>query len=112
VYWAGAAIALLVDLEIRRLGRGLSLDDAMRRFSRRPAADGGAWAGLDLLRAVDAWLGRAVAVPVAERWLASAEFPDVSSAYAALGIRAEDGDVVLVPGAARERDRGAIMRSR
>lgn len=80
VYWAGAAIALLIDVALRTRGLG-SLDDRIARVSalrdRTLAADA-------LVEALDG--GDGVVREVVGRWLDDERFPDVTPAYAALGL--------------------------
>jgi hypothetical protein len=106
VYWAGAALALLLDVDLRRHSGGrVSLDDAMRRLAQdlgspRPLS------GADVVSRIDAWAGRPVLSSLATPALASRDFPSVEAAYAWLGVRVEDGRVSLddaAPGAAQRR---------
>ena len=83
VYWAGAAIALRVDVDLLRASGGKqSLDDVMRllhRALRRPRSQ--AARGVDLLRAADRALGHAAqrrrSPSTASR--RRPDFPDVES---------------------------------
>jgi hypothetical protein len=110
VYWAGAAVALLLDVELRRRWPGeRSLDDVMRFLDRRFGMRA-PQRGVDMLRAVDAWLGQPLCSVVAETCLARSSFPDVSRAYAALGLDVVDGLIVLRDDAPQAADRARIMR--
>jgi len=96
VYWAGAALALTLDLEVRRRSNGeRSLDDLMRLWHRRFADDHVHYTGLDLMRAADAWLGGDQCVAVCHAALAHSRMPDLGPIYADLGLRIEDGRVEL-----------------
>jgi hypothetical protein len=110
VYWGGAAIALLIDLELRRLWPGRrSLDDVMRYWEQQFANAGGPWSGRDLVKMADDWLGRPVCLPIADRWLPRREFPALEDAYAGLGLEVVDGRIVFREGAPQARERRAIM---
>jgi hypothetical protein len=87
VYWAGAAIALAIDVALR--GEGSSLDAALLRAHglRRERLDDEA-----LLRALD---GGGTASGVAAPWLDQSAFPDLGPAYRALGVRREGAGVTL-----------------
>ncbi len=91
VYWSGAAIALQCDLAIRRYTAGKrNLDDAIRYLYRRPDRGSSAKTGLELLRQIDAWIGKPLCVPIATKHLRSDAFPDLAAAYRELGLRGGD----------------------
>jgi hypothetical protein len=106
VYWAGAALALLLDVELRRFSGGrLSLDDAMRHLAKDLGSPR-SLSGADVVARVDAWAGRPVFSSIATPALASASFPPVETAYAWLGVVVDDGTVSLrddAPGALHRR---------
>lgn len=103
VYWAGAALALLLDVELRARGLG-SLDARIARVADRRdrtlRAD-------ELLRALDDADGSVRALVA--RWLDDDAFPDVSEAYARLGLARDGASLVLGPERAL---RDAIMNGR
>jgi hypothetical protein len=84
VYWSGAAIAMIADVEYRRRSGGAdSLDHAMiRAASRRDETLSAA----EFIKALDGGAG-GVFAEVAARSLASAEFPPVEETLAYLGVR-------------------------
>jgi predicted metalloprotease with PDZ domain len=104
VYWAGAAIALLADLELRRLSGGrTTLDDMMRLLQREPGRGAGLFAAGDLV----AFFGERTATDtvrrIAETHLARSAFPDLTAALDWLGV-SWDGETLILrddaPGAA------------
>ena len=106
VYWAGAAIALLADVELRRAGS--SLDDAMRRaFERR----GETMTAAELVRAMDGEDGGVLA-RLMERWIGSSELPEVGPTLEWLGVRAGPRGVTLDPDAPGASVREAIVNDR
>ncbi len=99
VYWGGAAIALFLDVELRRTSGGArSLDDAMREI-RRAFRSGDAMrraeaiAASDVVAHLDAWLGRPMFTEIASRYLASSDFPATAETLARLGVVVEEGRV-------------------
>ena len=107
VYWGGAAIAMKLDVELRRSSGGKrSLDDVMRHLSRR-AGNGEDVSAAALVADADAFLGAPTFASIAGPLLASSAFPAVDGCYAWLGLAVRDGRVVTLPSApgAAERDR-------
>jgi predicted metalloprotease with PDZ domain len=87
VYWAGAAIALMADVELRRKTDGkASLDAVLAGLTRDHV---GALRGLsagELLREMDARAGVPVFQDIASRYLAGGRLPDLSALYRELGL--------------------------
>lgn len=107
VYWAGAAIALELDVTLRRESGGkLSLDDVLRAYDRRRLASPKEMTAAEAVRIADGVAGRPLLAGIVARHLPSPAFPDVRPTQAWLGIAARDGQVAFVaaPGAA-VRDR-------
>lgn len=107
VYWAGAAIALELDVTLRRESGGRrSLDDVLRAYDRRRQASPKEMSTAEAVRIADAVAGRPVLAGIVARHLPSPSFPDVHASQAWLGITVRGGRVSFVqaPGAA-ERDR-------
>jgi hypothetical protein len=87
VYWAGAAIALMLDVELRRATRGeLTLERMLARLRRDPVRFEHAHTARELLRALDQLAGVEVCEPLAERQLTAARFPELSGLYDELGV--------------------------
>jgi hypothetical protein len=92
VYWAGAAIALLADVEIRRGSKGgRSLDDAMREISRAFAGRNDGVPAKEIVAHLDRWLGRPLFARLTTQHLQSHEFPDVADTLARLGVVVRGG---------------------
>ncbi|MFO0627032.1 MAG: hypothetical protein U0325_15590 [Polyangiales bacterium] len=83
LYWSGAALALRMDVALRRRGR--SLDAVVQGWRRCCADDARTWSAMDLLALADATLDAPVLVPEARAALASRSLPDVSEVFAAQG---------------------------
>ena len=77
VYWSGAAIVLLADLELRRVSGGTqSLDWALAELRRREGPFDRGWSSRELIAALDRVTGRRVFAKLVERWLDSERFPE------------------------------------
>ncbi|HEY2734444.1 MAG TPA: hypothetical protein VGI70_10695 [Polyangiales bacterium] len=102
VYWAGAAIALMADVEMRRRSEGrVSLDRVLAALTRdRVGAMRGVSAD-ELVRAIDERAGMDVFQEIAARYLSApnARLPDLSALYRELGLL-DDGDALAPPHAA------------
>jgi hypothetical protein len=112
VYWAGAAVGLLLDVELRRSSGGArSLDDAMREIRRAFAGRASSVPAAEILAHLDAWHGRPLFRDVTRRLLASSEFPATAETLARLGVVvAPDGRVTALDDAAPDAGvRRAIM---
>lgn len=110
VYWAGAAIALLADVEIReRSGGERSLDDALRNLNGCCGDWDHAMAGEEAIERLDA-VEDGVFGRIARRWLGRSEFPNVDEAFRHLGIERAGGAVVLGGDARAAALRDAIMQ--
>ncbi len=86
VYWAGAAIALAADVEIRlRSGGARSLDDALNELNECCGTSPRPMPGEVAIRRLSAVEGGAFG-RVARRWLGRSEFPALEETYARLGL--------------------------
>jgi hypothetical protein len=109
VYWAGAALALLADVELRK--RGKSLDEAIARVDECCATPQRTWPGREIARALDRESGERVYEAIADRHLRSTDFPDVEPTFTWLGlVRGADGQLELSSDAPGAAVRDAIMR--
>ncbi|HVG94400.1 MAG TPA: hypothetical protein VND21_08130 [Planctomycetota bacterium] len=110
VYWAGAAIALLLDVDLRRSSQGArSLDDVMRWLREIPGGLSRPVPASEAIAFVDARLGEPRFARIAAAWLERPEFPDVDPARAWLGVTKGDGGrVALLEGAPGAATRSAM----
>lgn len=113
VYWAGAAIALMADVEIRRRSSGArSLDDALEHLNECCASGGRTMSAREAIRQLDQIESGAFGA-VAGRHLGSSDFPRLAETYRALGIAPRrGGEIVLGSGRAARALRDAIMAPR
>lgn len=112
VYWAGAAIALMWDVELHRQGR--SLAETMRSLVDLHLDTSRKWTGRQLAAKLDATCHCDVHQRIAEQHLDRAEFPDLRPYADSLGIhytpgKGLDGTVALDPRAREAALRHAIM---
>jgi len=97
VYWAGAAIAFIADVELRL--RGSSLDEEMRRIRTCCASEPHIFTAGGLFTRYEPPAARTTPAPggqshrglrtVAARYLDDTAFPDVEAAYLALGLEVD-----------------------
>lgn len=88
VYWAGAALFLEIDIALRR--RGSSLFEVI---GSAPWSEGERWDGYRCLAAIDAIVGAPIAMPLAERYAALAEIPDLTPLLDELGVSLDEEGV-------------------
>lgn len=87
VYWAGAAIALMIDVELRTRSQGkVSLDVALTGLSNRPEFMQRPASAQSLLAALDAAVSGQTCHDVAQRYLTGRELPDLRDLYGRLGL--------------------------
>jgi len=89
VYWAGAAIALMWDVELHRQGR--SLAETMRSMVDLRLDTTRKWTGRQLAAKLDAACHCDVHQRIAEQHLDRSEFPELRPYSRALGIRYTPG---------------------
>lgn len=121
IYWSGAALALMADVELRqRSGGRETLDDVLGRFQACCLPSSRAWTAPEFFATLDALTDRPVFVPLYRRYADAAGFPDTRALLARLGVDIEGdtvrlrrtGDLATVrfaitapdPGAARWRE--------
>jgi hypothetical protein len=79
IYWSGAAIALLADVELReRSGRSESLDTVLERFQRCCLSSRKRWSGRELFEQFDSLIDEPVFMPLYRRYADAPGFPDVA----------------------------------
>ncbi len=88
VYWSGAAIALLADVELRRRSAGAqSLDTALARLADCCLPAERSWTARELMQRLDRLTGTTVFMDLYRRYVDSDEFPDLAGVYADLGLQ-------------------------
>jgi len=113
VYWAGAAIALMADLEIRDRSDGeRSLDDALEHLNACCATRDRPMTGQEAIERLDEVEAGAFGT-IARRHLGSSEFPRLEVAYRRLGLaRSASGEMRLLADPEPRALRDAVMAPR
>jgi predicted metalloprotease with PDZ domain len=112
VYWAGAAVALIADVELRERSDGAEgLSDVLGRFQKccLPARE--IWTGPEFFEKLDTFLTEPLFVPLYRRYAETAGFPDTSDVLARLGVSVSNGKVSLKRNAELARYRDAITET-
>ena len=90
IYWSGAAIALLADVELReRSGGAESLDIVLDRFQRCCLPSQRRWSGTELFSRFDALIDEPVFMPLYREYADSAGFPEFEDALQSDLVRDE-----------------------
>lgn len=109
IYWSGAAIALLADIELReRSGGKESLDMALDRLQRCCLPSKRTWSGPQLFSMLDSLVEEPVFMPLYRRHANRAGFPEVRPALERLGISVENNELRMRRGAELAHIREAI----
>jgi hypothetical protein len=109
IYWSGAAIALLADVELReRSGGKESLDVVLGRLQECCLPSTRRWSGPELFTKLDSLVDEDVFMPLYGRHANTAGFPDVRPALERLGIAIESDRVRMHHNAELAHIRGAI----
>jgi len=111
IYWSGAALALLADVELRRRSEGAeTLDDVLEALQACCLPSRRAWGGRELLERLDALLDEPVFMPLYEAHADTPGFPDTREIFADLGITERAGAVVFDADARLAQIRDDITR--
>lgn len=100
VYWSGAAIALLADVELRRRSNGeRSLDSVLKQLAECCLPAGDAWSGTRLFETLDSFLDEPLFIPLYRKHADAAGFPDTRQLLQRLGVSVKNGALRLDQGA-------------
>jgi hypothetical protein len=87
VYWSGAALALMADVELRRRSGGReSLDTVLDRMQRCCLPSQRSWTGIELFQQFDALLDEPLFMALYEQYANADGFPDVRPVLTRLGV--------------------------
>ncbi len=96
IYWSGAALALLADVELRRRsGNRESLDRVLRELQRCCLPSSRTWSGPELFAQLDSFVREPVFASLYSRHADSAGFPDVMPVLEELGVSFDGVEVSL-----------------
>jgi hypothetical protein len=107
VYWSGAAIALLADLELRQENQ--SLDQALSALHQCCLSSNRKWTGAEIMQKLDELTHTEVFSRLYDAYFHSDEFPDLDSAYRQLGLVVDKGSIRFADSAPLAQIRRAIM---
>lgn len=94
VYWSGAAIALMADVQLReRSGGHESLDIVLGRLQECCLPSDRAWSGAELFAQLDELASSPVFTPLYRRFADTAGFPDTTELFERLGLGVSGGKV-------------------
>ncbi|MEM9684245.1 MAG: hypothetical protein AAF942_13325, partial [Pseudomonadota bacterium] len=111
VYWSGAALALMADVELRARSEGReSLDTVLDALQRCCLPSDRVWTGMAFFEQLDQLLDEPVFVALYERYADAAGFPDPGTDLSRLGVRWTGVSVELENDAELAGVREAIMR--
>ena len=112
VYWSGAAIALLADVQLRELSGGKeSLDAVLDRFQACCLPSDRVWGGPELFAQFDELASYPVFTPLYRRYADTAGFPDTSDVFERLGLTVADGKVHIRADAELQAIRESILET-
>jgi len=112
VYWSGAALSLLADVELRKRGVEGGLDGPLRELARCCARSEEAWSAEQFAAFVDQKTGASVVAPLFERYIDRANFPETAEILAALGVKGAGREMTLAADAPRAAVRSAMTAPR
>ena len=112
VYWSGAAIALMADVQLREQSAGAdSLDAVLGRFQACCLPSKRDWSGPELFAKFDTLTDTPVFMALYRRYANTAGFPDASDVFARLGLSVTDGKVRMRRNAELIKVRQAITET-
>lgn len=110
VYWSGAALLLMGDVQLRvRSGGRQSLDTVLEAFGRCCLDPDPEWTARQVFERFDEISGTTIFRELYDAHVNAEGFPDLSATYADLGLRALGGKVELTDKAPHALVRDAIM---
>jgi hypothetical protein len=112
VYWSGAALALMADVELReRSGGDEGLNDVLGRFQRCCLPSPEIWTGPEFFTKLDTLISEPLFIPLYKRYADTAGFPDTSDLLIRLGLSVSNGEVSLKRNAELKSIRDSITRA-
>ena len=114
VYWSGAAVALLADIELRRRSAGKeSLDTVLGELQACCLPSRRLWTGHRLFGKLDSFLDTPVFMPLYRQYADTDGFPRMAPVLADLGVAInDDGTVTLLDSGSLVEVRDAISMRR
>lgn len=111
IYWSGAALALMADVELRRRSSGTeSLDTVLGQLQSCCLPSASSWSGIELFRKLDEQLSTPLFVSLYREYAEADAFPDTRPLMRELGVISENSLVQLDESAPLAVIRDAITR--
>ena len=111
VYWSGAALMLMADMQLRQTTDGLqSLDTALRSLSACCMENGKTWRAREMFAQLDGLTRTEIFMDLYQKYVHSIDFPDMRPAWKNLGINTRGDQVFLSEDAPLAKIRNAIMK--
>ena len=111
IYWSGAAIALMADVELRQRSNGAqSLDTVLGRLQECCVPSDRTWSGPELFEKLDTLIDEPLFMPLYRRYANAAGFPDAHGLLRRLGVDYKWREVQFEDDAELVRIRTAIMQ--
>ncbi len=111
VYWAGAAMMLAADMQLRnQTGGKHSLDTALERLSRCCTSEERRWSAQEIIAGLDESTGTTVFGDLVRAQFAAEGFPDYETSLARAGVRFDGPQVEFDASAPWAAEREALMR--
>ena len=111
VYWSGAALMLMADMQLRISSGGLqSLDTALQSLSACCMENGKTWRAREVFTQLDTLTGTDVFMTLYKKYVHEEGFPDMRSSWESLGINTRHDRVSLSEDAPMASVRSAIMK--
>jgi hypothetical protein len=109
VYWSGASIALMADVELRLRSNGKeSLDTVLGRLQQCCLPSASSWSGKELFGKLDQLLEQPLFLDLYRQYADADDFPDARPLLARLGVSLRDGQIAIDPTAELSDIRDAI----
>lgn len=111
IYWSGAAIAFLADVELRRRSDGdESLDKVLAGLAQCCLPSDRTWSGPELFRKLDTLIEEPLFMPLYRQYANARGFPRVGPVLEDLGVEVQDEKLRLRSDAELAAIRSSIMR--
>jgi predicted metalloprotease with PDZ domain len=111
VYWAGAAFALIADVEVRKhTGGRLSLDAVLRKLAPYFRSQPRVFSAAEVMTRMDEVVGAPLFAPLMQRWVQGPELPQLDTLYTQLGVSVSGENVQFTADAEDAWIRSAIMQ--
>ncbi len=96
VYWSGAALALMADVELRRRSGGAeSLDIVLDRLQHCCLPSPHTWSGRELFTKLDSLIDEPLFMSLYRQYADASDFPDVRPLLLQLGVTVDDEGIHL-----------------